>query len=367
VSRDRQDDEAPGRDRPAVRRERASAPDGERGPDVRERERDAPAPRADGLSAFLYDADGEDTDVDPETVRLESLAEKDLIWIDADTSRDDALERLAGIIPLSREALGELPLGGPFIRDMGEAFVLGVTPLPDPDDARRESRSLVCVVGRNWFVSLHDGSVGSLDRFAGHLRGDSALGRLDAPSFLAQVLEWVLNSYFDRLDEIQEAIDSIEERILVGELGEETVDRLVVLRSELGSLRRRLSPHRQVFVTLAHPSFDVISDSSAAAEYDVLAARLETALQTIDATREMVFGSFDVVMSHTAQRTNDIMRVLTIVSVALLPATVIAGVLGMNSLPEYLASPWVFWLAVVVMLLVGLLMLLAARMIFWKR
>ena len=337
------------------------------GPAARERDREASAPRDEGLSAFLYDADGEDADVDPEKVDLESLDEEDLLWIDADISRDDTFERVAALVPLDHDEMRSLPSDRPFIRDAGDAFELGVVLLPEREDTDRESRSLVCVVGSNWFVSLRHGSVKSLDEFAHHLRGDSALGRLDAPSFLAQVLEWVLNTYFDRLDELQQEIDGIEEGILAGRSGEETVRPLVALRGELGRLRRRLSPHRQVFVTLAHPSFDVISGSSAAAEFEVLADRLEVALQTIDSTREMVFGSFDVLMSRTAQRTNDIMRVLTIVSVSLLPMTVIAGVLGMNSMPKSLATPLVFWGSIVAMIVVATLMFLAARLLFWKR
>jgi magnesium transporter len=333
----------------------------------RERDSEAPAPRDEGLSAFLYDADGEDADVDPEKVDLEGLEEDDLLWIDADTSREASFERVAALIPLEREELESLPADRPFVRDAGDVFELGVVLLPDREDAEHESQSLVCVVGRNWFVSLRHGSVRSLDEFARHLRGDSALGRLDAPSFLAQVLEWVLNAYFDRLNELQQEIDAIEEDILGGHPGDETVRRLVALRGELGRLRRRLSPHRQVFVTLAHPSFDVISGSSAAAEFEVLADRLEVALLTVDSTREMIFGSFDVLMSRTAQRTNDIMRVLTIVSVSLLPMTVIAGVLGMNSMPKSLATPLVFWGSIVAMVVVATLMFLAARLLFWKR
>ncbi len=337
------------------------------GPETAERDREAPAPRDEGLSAFLYDADGDDVDVDPERVDLESLDEGDLLWIDADTSRDDAFQRVAALVPLDHEELQSLPSDRPFIRDAGDTFELGVVLLPDREDAGGESRSLVCIVGRNWFVSLRHGSVKSIDKFAEHLRGDSALGRLDAPSFLAQVLEWVLNAYFDRLDALQREIDGIEEEILAGHHGDETVRRLVGLRGELGRLRRRLSPHRQVFVTLAHPSFDVISGSSAAAEFGVLADRLEVALQTIDSTREMIFGSFDVLMSRTAQRTNDIMRVLTIVSVSLLPMTVIAGVLGMNSMPKSLETPGVFWGSIVAMFIVAALMFVAARLLFWKR
>ena len=146
-----------------------------------------------------------------------------------------------------------------------------------------------------------------------------------------------------------------------------TVDQLLTMRRDLGKMRRRLSPHRQVFGALAHPSFDVVSGSSAAAEFAVLAERLETALQTIDTTREMIFGSFDVIMSRTAQRTNDIMRVLTMVSVVLLPATLIAGVFGMNMLPKYLLESWVFWAVLGLMLVVAGGLLLSVRAFFWRR
>ena len=44
----------------------------------------------------------------------------------------------------------------------------------------------------------------------------------------------------------------------------------------------------------------------------------------------MLIGTFDVHMTRTAQRTNDIVRVLTWTSVILLPAVVLAGIMGMN-------------------------------------
>jgi len=100
---------------------------------------------------------------------------------------------------------------------------------------------------------------------------------------------------------------------------------LVELRHETGRLRRRLSPHRQVFAKLSHPSFDVTSGRSAAREFGILAERLAMAMQAVQTTRETVIGAFDLVMTQTAQRTNNGLRVLTTVSLILLPATVIAG------------------------------------------
>jgi Mg2+ and Co2+ transporter CorA len=329
-------------------------------------ERDAQETGGEGLSVFLYDADGEDGHVGVADVDLQDLDDSDLLWIDADTSSALALERAAAVLPLDVDALDHLP-AEPFVRDVGDAFVLGVRPLASDQSEASRSALLLCIVGRNWFVSLHEGDVGSLEAFADHLRGDSTLGKLDAPSFLGQVLEWVMNAYFERLDELQQAIDDLEVRILRERPQGEIVERLVELRREIGGLRRRLSPHRRVFIALAHPSFDVISGSSAAAEFSVLVDRLETALQALDTTREMIVGSFDVLMTRMAQRTNDIMRVLTMVSVVLLPATVIAGVFGMNMLPDYFLDSWVFWAVLGLMLLVASGLLLTVRAFFSRR
>jgi magnesium transporter len=329
-------------------------------------ERHAPdAERKDGKSAFLYDADGDDHEVALDESVVRGLADDDLLWIDLRTPEGVALELLNGLFATEIKPLppAEEATPRPFIRDYGEYFVLRVLPLRSAQGDDR-AETLTCAVGRNWLATVHDGDVPSLEHFSGHLRGDSLMGRLDAPSFLARLLEWVVNDYFDELDRLQNAIDELEERIL-RERERTVIERLVSLRHDVGRLRRRLSPHRQVFATLSHPSFDVISGSAAAREFAILSDRLETAVQTVDTTREMVVGAFDLFMTQTAQRTNDVMRILTIVSLLLLPAALIAGTLGMNMLPKYLLASWVFWVALAGMVLVSGSLLLVMRLRRW--
>lgn len=321
---------------------------------------------AHGVSAFLYDADGDDREMRLEEVVVDELREDDLIWLDLNLPEPEALTRLNELVSLELPSFPGGERAQPAIRDFGDQFVLRVLPAPG-DHSESQAASLVCAVGRNWLATVHDGDIASLEGFADHVRGDSAMGRLDAPSFLARLLEWVLNSYFDELDRLQGTIDDLEERILRarGDRRERgVVQRLVDLRHDIGKLRRRLSPHRQVFAVLSHPSFDVISGSDSAREFEVLVDRLETAIETADTTREMLVGAFDVHMTQTAQRTNDIMRVLTTVSLMLLPATVIAGTMGMNMLPEYLLHSWVFWAAIVAMVVVSVSVLVTMR---WRR
>ena len=329
-------------------------------------ERSAPVLTGEGISAFLYDADGEDREVTLDTALVERLADADLLWVDVDSAQAGATDRLTSVMPLEGRHLASDVARKPFIDDYGDTFVLGVLTLAsDSVEVEPGTGMLICVVGHSWLVTVHHGEIASLQGFADHLHGDSVQGRLDAPSFLARVLEWVINAYLDHLDGLQQAVDDLEVSILRGGAGNDPVGQLVELRHDISRLRRRLSPHRQVFATLAHPSFDVISSSSASRDFGILVDRLEMAVQAVDSTREMIVGAFDVFMTQTAQRTNNIMRVLTIVSLTLLPATLIAGILGMNMLPKFLMHPWVAGAALVLMLAVAGGLLLTMRLRRW--
>ncbi len=68
----------------------------------------------------------------------------------------------------------------------------------------------------------------------------------------------------------------------------------------------------------------------------------------------MLIGTFDVHMTRTAQRTNDIMKVLTLASAILLPASVIAGVMGMNFKLAFFDDPGMFWFVIAGMAAIAL-------------
>jgi magnesium transporter len=70
----------------------------------------------------------------------------------------------------------------------------------------------------------------------------------------------------------------------------------------------------------------------------------------MDTTRQMAGGS-DLYTTLVAHATNKVIKLLTVVSVTLLPPTLLAGFLGMNSLPNSLKTTTAFWASAAVMLL----------------
>jgi Mg2+ and Co2+ transporter CorA len=78
-------------------------------------------------------------------------------------------------------------------------------------------------------------------------------------------------------------------------------------------------------MALSQPPVTSLVEAAAAQSFRELGSQLQDALGSIETAREMVVGSFEVLMAQTAQRTNDVMRVLTVTSVALLPPSLVAA------------------------------------------
>ena len=155
---------------------------------------------------------------------------------------------------------------------------------------------------------------------------------LDGLGFLANLLEWALSSYLDAFEALEHDLEEIDAKAMSGEasVSDEVLAGLVEMRREVGRLRRALVSHREVVLALTRPELEAIASSDSAERFTSLRDRLEEAVQASRDARESIVGSFDVLLASTGQRTNEIMKVLTLASVLLLPGALIAGVMGMN-------------------------------------
>ena len=149
-------------------------------------------------------------------------------------------------------------------------------------------------------------------------------------------------------------MDRIDARSLRSNLDDDLLGDLVSLRRQVAKLRRALSGHREVYATLAAADFSKIAQAEdVRAGFITVAERFEDAIHSVEDSRDLLLGSFDVFMTRTAQRTNDVMKVLALATVLLLPGSLIAGLPGMNVVvPLPKDDPGSFWVVIAV---IGLL------------
>lgn len=323
----------------------------------------------DRLHVRRFDADRKDRVLTLEQALSSEPTERQLLWIDvSDELRPEETKRLAEAFELdsaTRRAL-ETPGERPHLALHGG--YLHVRVAAEPDDRRPDRTPWLDVVGgRNVVITHHRAPIDFLEELDERVEADTSFGLLDSATFVASVLDSAVTSYFRTVDAIEDEVDRLDARSLRDDGRHALLNDLVALRRRIARLRRVLTDHRQLFASLAGPDVAKLTENAeAAAAFGAVAARFESAVGAVEASREVLLGSFDVYMTRTAQRTNDVMKVLALATVLLLPGSLAAGLLGMNvTVPLSKDDPLSFWLVVAGVALFAGFILVVARMRRW--
>jgi magnesium transporter len=313
------------------------------------------------LRARLYDANAEDGEVDVRA-GMSMPSGNQLLWVDV--SRDpDALRKVDEALGWTDE-LTELSKPRPQPRLTQAAQFIRISAIGLERDAHDPTPVPVdLVAAKNIVISVHDGQLEGLGQPVEVVKGETQFGALDESAFVAVLLDAMLTGYFRAVEGIERRIDEYDTRALVARPDDDLIGDLVGVRREVAVLRRALSPQREVFYALERPGL-VLGDSESAA-WPQLADRFRQAVEAVENARELLVGTFDIVISRQGERTNDVMRVLTVISSVLLPSVVIAGVMGMNFKPGFFDDPQNFFLVIGAMVVLAIVILLFARLRHW--
>jgi magnesium transporter len=123
------------------------------------------------------------------------------------------------------------------------------------------------------------------------------------------------------------------------------------------SFRKSVWPLREAIVRLERGGYSLIQESTQIYLRDVYDHTIQV-IDTIETFREMLSGMLDIYLSSISNKTNEVMKVLTVIATIFMPLTFLAGVYGMNFkfMPE-LGWRWGYPLILIIMLGVGGIML----------
>ena len=318
--------------------------------------------------ARLFDADRSDRVVELDATAVAAIEDRQLLWVDTQVDADSKEGgHLLDLLPFDKDAVKRMWAAAPSPRLTvhGHYFLARVVVLRH--HARRdESVVLDLAVARNVVLTSHSESVDFLDELDRRITGDTTLGEIDSTDFATVLMDGLVTSYLELTDGILAEVDRLDGEALKGTGRGDLLGDLVDLRHRIAAVRRALVAHRSVIAGMASADFQVIAGSDAAPRWSALTERFEGAIGAIDSAREALLGTFDIHMSRTAQRTNDVVKTLTVVSVLLLPAGVIAGFMGMNIKAPYSNDdPTIFWIVVALIILVAGSTLVVLRLRKW--
>lgn len=315
------------------------------------------------IDARLYDARGDDRTIELTREAVRAVDDRRLLWVDLADRENDTLSELAQALELDERILRQLRTDSRRAKLLRfpEHIVVTLGAL-EKDNGALARRELDVVVGRNLIVTVHDGPLAAIDEFADELKEESGLGELEAGAFMTGLVDAVLASYFREIDDIERGIDALDQIALRSGGRDDFLDEVVRLRHRIAVVRRALTPNRDALTRIARPDFEVHEDLVRA--WPGTVERLERAIDSVQKARELLVGSFDIYMGRSAQRSNDVMKVLTILSAIALPGIVLAGVMGMNFKLGFFDEPSNFWIVIGAMAALAIAIVSVAR---WRR
>jgi magnesium transporter len=298
------------------------------------RETERPTPLAETISTiFDYDA----TQVTEHHFTGEAVfayrKRAQQLWINMDGVKKDEVERLCAqynIHPLVVEDV--LSVGQRAKMDEIGDIVFCLLPMLyfNAEAGAVETEQVSIVVGDHFLISFQEDALRDVfDPVRERLRNGNVRLRSSGTDYLAySLLDVIVDSYFSVIEALAGCIEDLEDELILGR-DREILPRIAFLRREITSLHRAIQPVRELvngFLRSEHP---LIEDRSDKYFKDVLDHIIQ-ANEYTETQRERLLSLQELYMSQINLRMNQVMKIFTMVTVLLAPATVIGGIFGMN-------------------------------------
>jgi magnesium transporter len=185
--------------------------------------------------------------------------------------------------------------------------------------------SIYLFVGQDYLISVRDRSCIGQEVLQRALKA----GPEEKPSkLLYLIVDSIVDSYFVSIDHSDDRIDELQDSVLDNP-SPEILGSLFDQKRKLIELRRVLVNLRDACMSLQRESGTLLQPELYPFFRDVYDHALRL-LDSVETLRDLLNNTFDVYLSSVANRTNQVMKLLTVLSTVALPALVISGIYGMN-------------------------------------
>jgi magnesium transporter len=178
---------------------------------------------------------------------------------------------------------------------------------------------------------------------------------------LHALIDIVVDRYLPTLDQIGDAIDEVEDELLINPTAT-LLQKIFELKRGLLGFRRAVSSQRELLNMLIRDASPLVQEDLQIYFRDVYDHAVR-AMDLVETYRDLLTGGLDIYLTQMANRTNDIVKALTILATIMLPLTLVTGYFGMNfEWMPLLKDPRGVWLTTAVMLII-----VATMLGFFKR
>jgi magnesium transporter len=233
-------------------------------------------------------------------------------------------------------------------------------------DSAVEIEQISIVLGKNFVISFQeDASRDVFNHLRDKLKVSNTKIRQNGADFLFySLIDMIVDNYFGVMEKLGEKIEELEEDI-VRQSSTRSLAKINMLRKEMIILKRSVAPVRELVNGILRSESELLEDKTEKYFKDVYDHILQ-ANDLVENYRDMMMNLHDLYISNVNLKMNEVMKVMTVVTCLLAPATVIGGIFGMNfEIIPLLHNKWGFFISVGLMLFIPLAMIQVFRKRGW--
>ena len=192
------------------------------------------------------------------------------------------------------------------------------------------SQEINIYFGKNYIVSIHEEPIKYIHSVIQRCKSNPTIMSRGADFLLHLILDGITDSFFPILDTINDKLDKVEDKILIGNPNQtEIMAEMLNLKKDLLNLRKIVGPQRSVYSTLTRSDLSFIKTKTIIYFRDVYDHMLRV-YDLIEGYRELLSTTMEADFTIISTRLNEIMKVLTIIATFMMPLTLVTSYYGMN-------------------------------------
>lgn len=249
----------------------------------------------------------------------------------------------------------------PKIDEYEDHYFIVVYALEEPGPDVILHRELSIFVKHNAIVTVHDGTIASLQMVEKRFRE----GKVATTGLLLHaILDTIVDSYFDILDGLGDRVELIESMVLEGDPrdAQTSIRELFKLKRDLLAIRKVIAPERDVAASLVRGDIRELRETGRRAYFQDLYDHIVRVTDEVDTFRDLVSNVVDAHLAAQSNRLNEVMKVLTAIATVLLILGVITGFFGQN----WTFIPYDDWL-LFVLVMVSMVTATLGTAVYFKR
>jgi magnesium transporter len=286
------------------------------------------------ISVIGYSPDGiEERHFEQIDRYLERPCESAVVWVNVEGVHDIELIRALGerhtFHPLVLEDIVNT-VQRPKIEDYDDYLFIVLKMLRPTEEGDFSSEQLSMILGRDYLFTFQEGLNGDVfDPVRDRIRNGKGKIRGMGADYLAySLIDAVVDGYFTVLEGFGERVIDVEEELTLTP-DQKSLHQIIGMKKEIIYLRKSVWPLREAISFLERGDSLLLHDSTRLYFRDVYDHTVQV-IDTVETYRDLLSGMLDLYLSSISNRTNEVMKFLTVIGTIFMPLTFLVGVYGMN-------------------------------------